>query len=148
MRTIQFAALVLTALTLIASGAHLFALPNKIAMSRDHYFIAQSIYRGWALLGAVLVGTLVVNLLMAYATRDRTGAMALALLSAALIAANLAIFFIWTFPANQATQNWTAAPSDWEALRRQWEYSHAVNAFITFAAFCSTALSVLAARRS
>jgi hypothetical protein len=37
-------------------------------------------------------------------------------------------------------------PNDWEQLRRQWEYSHAVNAVVTFAAFCSVALSSLMAK--
>jgi hypothetical protein len=44
-----------------------------------------------------------------------------------LIAVNLAIF-VWTFPTNQATNNWTVVPKNWNALRIQWEYSHAANA--------------------
>jgi hypothetical protein len=40
---------------------------------------------------------------------------------AALVAAQ-AIFCIWTFPANQATDNWTSQPQNWEILRQQWEY--------------------------
>jgi hypothetical protein len=27
-------------------------------------------------------------------------------------------------------------PENWETLRRQWEYSHAVNAVLMFAALC------------
>jgi membrane associated rhomboid family serine protease len=59
--------------------------------------------------------------------------------AAALILATLAIFFAWTYPANQATENWTIMPETWETLRRQWEYSHAVNAVLTFAALCFVA---------
>ncbi len=51
-----------------------------------------------------------------------------------LIAATLALFFVWTYPANQATGNWTSAPENWEQLRTQWEYSHAANAALTFVA--------------
>jgi hypothetical protein len=61
------------------------------------------------------------------------------------MAAVLAVFFTWTYPANQATSNWTAIPPDWEALRTRWEYSHAVNAVITFAALCAITLSALLA---
>jgi len=71
----------------------------------------------------------------------------LAGLAALLMVATLAIFFAFTFPANQATANWTTAPDDWQALRRQWEVSHAVNAVITFAAFCSLSLAVILSRR-
>jgi hypothetical protein len=58
----------------------------------------------------------------------------------------LAIFFLWTFPANQATNNWTTIPGHWEQLREQWEYSHAVNAVVAFVAFCSITLSALMTR--
>ena len=60
-----------------------------------------------------------------------------------LVALNLLVFFTWTYPANLATENWTRMPADWEALRRQWEYSHAVNAGVTFLALCSVVLSVV-----
>jgi hypothetical protein len=51
-----------------------------------------------------------------------------------LIAANLAIFFVWTFPTNQATNNWTVVPNNWNELRVQWEYSHVANAMVAFSA--------------
>jgi hypothetical protein len=31
---------------LVPSGAHLFALPNKIGLAQDQYFVVQNIYRG------------------------------------------------------------------------------------------------------
>ena len=40
----------LTALALVPSGAHLAALPNKMAMAQAAYFVAQQIYAGWAAL--------------------------------------------------------------------------------------------------
>jgi hypothetical protein len=48
----------LTALALVPSGAHLAALPNKMAMAQAAYFVAQQIYAGWALFGIVLFGAL------------------------------------------------------------------------------------------
>jgi hypothetical protein len=39
-----------------------------------------------------------------------------------------------------------AIPANWEQLRWHWEYPHAANALITFVAFCSVTLSVLATR--
>ena len=44
---------------------------------------------------------------------------------------------------NVATNNWTITPQDFEAVRRQWEYSHAVNAMLTFVAFVTITLSAL-----
>ena len=146
-RTAQFLAIVLTALALVPGGAHLFALPNKIGMAREAYFTAQQIYAGWALLGIVLFAALFANLALAIVMRGERPAFIFALLGFLCLAANLAIFFAFTFPANQATANWMQAPENWEALRAQWEYSHAVNALLTFAALCSVVLATLAARR-
>jgi hypothetical protein len=143
---VQFLALVLTALALVPSGAHLFALPNKIGLAQDQYFVVQNIYRGWALFGIVLFGALIANLVLAILLRSRGRPFGFALIAFFCIALSLAIFFIWTYPANQATDNWVTIPADWEHLRWQWEYSHAANALITFVAFCSVTLSVLAPR--
>ncbi len=145
-RVVQFLALVLTALALIPSGAHLFALPNKIGLAQEQYFIVQNIYRGWALFGAVLLGALIANLLLAIMLRGRTAPFVFALVAFLCIAVTLAVFFVWTYPANQATDNWTTIPANWEELRRQWEYSHAANALVTFVALCAVTLSVLTTR--
>ena len=147
MRTAQFFAIVLTALALIPGGAHLFALPNKIGMAEANYFVAQRIYDGWALLGAVLIGAILADAVAALLTRAQMAPFVLAALATLSMLATLAIFFAFTFPANQATANWTTIPDDWQYLRRQWEMSHAVNAAITFAAFCCMSLSVILSRR-
>lgn len=64
-------------------------------------------------------------------------------LISAYSAANLAIFFVWAFPTNQATNNWTIVPKNWNALRIQWEYSLAANAVVTFAALVCVVIAVL-----
>jgi hypothetical protein len=144
-KVLRFLAVVLTALALVPAGAHLFALPNKIGLPKDAYFTVQQIYAGWALLGVVLFGSAIVNLALAIALRGERPAFYFALAGLIAIAATLAIFFTWTFPANQATANWTQPPDDWERLRTQWEYSHAVNAVITFFALCAVTLAALTA---
>ena len=144
-RAAQFSAIVLTALALVPTGAHFFELPNKIGLSQEQYFTVQGIYRGWALFGVVLIGAVVANLTTAVMLRHRRGAFWLALAAFAIIAGTLAIFFTWTYPANQATSNWTVAPANWRELRAQWEYSHAANAVLTFVALCCITLSTLRA---
>lgn len=146
LRVLPFVAVILNALALVPGGAHLFALPNKIALPQEAYFTAQGIYRGWALLGVVLIGAMLANLASAIMLRTQPLPFRLSLAAFIAVAATLAIFFLWTFPANQATANWTTVPANWEALRRQWEYSHAVNALITFAALCLATASAMARR--
>jgi hypothetical protein len=142
-KTSQFLAVVLTALALLPGGAHLMAFYAKIAMPEQPYFVVQQIYRGWAWAGAVIFLAIFANFLAALLTRESPRKWRLFGASAALIAATLAVFFVWTFPANQATGNWTSAPENWEQLRIQWEYSHAANAAITFLALlCSIGAAV------
>lgn len=146
MKLLAFLAPVLTALALVPGGAHLFALPNKIGLGEADYFTTQQVYRGWAWLGVVLFAALGANLLFALRLRGQRGFGA-ALLASALIAATLVVFFVWTFPANQATENWTAAPANWRELRAQWEYSHAVNAGLMFLALCASVAAGLRSAR-
>ena len=54
------------------------------------------------------------------------------------------VFWVFTWPANEATQNWTVAPADWMALRDQWEFSHMVGAVLNLVAVVALLLSLLA----
>jgi hypothetical protein len=145
-KLLQFVAMVLTALALVPFGAHLFALPNKIYLSENDYFIAQNIYRGWALLGIVLIGAALANFALTILIRGQRAPFIFTLVSLLCLLATLAIFFAFTFPANQATNNWTELPTNWQQLRWQWEISHAADAVITFLAFCSLTISLLVTR--
>ena len=141
--SVRLLAIVFSALALIAPAAHLFELANKIAMTKADYFVVQGIYRGWWLAGGFLLAAFVANVGLAVATRHQAWACRMAVTAAILIVANLTIFFVWTQPANAATQNWTIQPENWEAMRRQWEISHAINAGVMFAAFVASVLAAL-----
>lgn len=145
-RVVQFLAIVVSALALVPAGAHLAALPNKIMLAEAAYFTVQGIYRGWAILGLLWPSGLIVNALLALCVRSQLWPFWLAALAALCFALMLAIFALWTLPANQATENWTMVPENWEALRRQWEYSHAANTLIGFAALCLATSSALSWR--
>jgi len=146
-RIVSFLAMVFTALALVPGGAHLFALPNKIGMTQDQYFAAQGAYQGWWMMAFILIPAMLLNLLLAYLLRAERPGFILAVIGCVCMVATLAIFFIWTSPANVATQNWTVVPDNWQELRRQWEFSHAAAALLNFAAFCLIAWTVLSARR-
>ena len=57
------------------------------------------------------------------------------------------IFWTFTFPANQQTNNWTTLPESWERLRTQWEYSHAASAVLNLLALIMLTLELLHRRR-
>jgi hypothetical protein len=146
MRALQFVAVMLTALELVPTGAHLFELPQKLAMTRRQYLTVQQIYRGWALFRVVLIAAIVANLAAAGALWRRLERCWPSLVAGILVALTLLIFFTWTYPANRATANWTVLPADWRALRRQWEFSHAINAMLTFVALGFSVLSIFGER--
>ena len=146
-RTVSFLALVFTALALVPYGAHLFSLPNKIGMTQEHYFIAQRAYDNWALLSLVLFPAMLLNIVLAVMLRGEGHAFVFAVAGCICMAATLAVFFIWTYPGNVATLNWTVVPANWQELRHNWEYSHAANALLAFAALCLMTLAAITPRR-
>ena len=135
LRPLACLAVLLTALALVPAGAHLLALPNKLAMGREAYLAAQGAYAGWAMAGALPIAAILAC--VALALRLPPASPWPALVAALLLAAGLAVFFQWTLPTNQATANWTRLPEEWESLRAQWEWSHAANAVLTFLALCA-----------
>jgi hypothetical protein len=137
--------LALTAVVLVPSGAHLFEMPRKIGLDRQEYFMVQAIYAGWAWFAFPIFAAIVLNGALFVMERRRNPASArAALISALLIIASLGVFFVWVFPANQATANWTQVPGNWQDLRRHWEYGHAANALIVFAALLATGRAIVA----
>lgn len=135
---IFFAALALTAIALIPSGAHVFEMHAKLSLDRESYFTVQSIYRGWALFGFVILAALAACIAAAILS-PAANIRASCAFAAAMIIVSLVIFFSFVYPANVATSSWTIVPPDWEKLRSQWEWGHAASALCTFLGFLALA---------
>lgn len=134
---LRFLAIVSVGICLIPAGAHLFELPNKMSLPPREYMIVQRIYAGWSLFGIPIIAALAM-------VRSNRAAFLFSLAALICLAAAQAIFWTFTYSMNVASNNWTVMPDGFEAARRQWEYSHAVNAVLTFAAFATITLAVLA----
>jgi hypothetical protein len=147
-RTLRFLSLLFLVLTLGASLAHLYAMPNKMQFSREEYLTAQQIYRGWILVGLVNIPALLCIAILAFRVRGipRVGGLTMAAAVFACLA--FAIFMAFTFPANRATGNWTELAGNWESLRAQWEYSHAAGAVLYLLSFVLLAWSILSEQNS
>lgn len=143
LNVLRLVAVMLTAVAMASGLAHLLALPNKIRLGPEAYLTAQQIYRGWALLGIVIVGALGAIVLLAVKVRRDRVALALTASAGACVALSLGVFFAFTYPANQQTGQWTFLPDHWEALRRQWEYAHAVSAVLELLALAALTASLL-----
>jgi len=136
------AALLAAALQLGPALAHLLELPAKLTLARDEYLVAQRLYDGWALLGILvfLALGLTLALWLLRRRRGRPAGWVAAALGCQLAAQ--AVFWSFTWPANQATANWRRLPDAWEGLRDAWEWSHAAGALLTLGAFVCLLLAL------
>jgi hypothetical protein len=144
---VMFIALLATALAMAAGVAHVLELPNKMTLGREEYFIVQDIYRGWNRLAYLLAVELAAMVAVAVRARRTPRVFVPAIAALGCLVAAQAIFWIWTFPANAATANWTTIPDNWEALRVQWEYSHLAGAGFQVLALCALIIAALARGR-
>lgn len=144
----RFVSLLFVGLSMGAALAHLYELPNKIGLPAEAYLTVQQNYRGWALLGTVVIGALVATLVLAILVRGRGAVFAFCLSAFLCMVGAQAVFWAFTYPANIATHNWTMLPDNWMQLRARWEYSHAAGAVFNLAAFICLVLSLLRGGRA
>lgn len=145
---LRLVAISLSAIALVPAGAHVFELPNKMGLAQGEYFTVQGIYRGWALFGFVLFGNALSLMALLAVQWTRGLPTRSVLLSFLCQLASLAIFFALVFPANIATNNWTAVSEQWETLRWRWEVGHALSAAFAFIAFESLVIGMIFERSS
>jgi hypothetical protein len=148
MKVVQLIAIITTALYLVPAGAHLLELRNKIALTATEYLTVQKIYAGWSLFGVVVGVALLATLAHTLLVRADRTAFAWSLGAFVALAATQGLFWAFTYPVNAATDFWTVPPDSFEVARRQWEYSHAASAVLTFAALVAIVLAALLHRPS
>ena len=145
-KAVQLLAIVAIALYLVPTGAHLFELPHKLALSPAEYMTVQQIYTGWELFGIVIATALLATLANTLLVRSDRRAFAWSLAAFLALATTQGVFWAFTYPVNVATRFSTVSPAMFEAARRQWEYSHAASAVLTFVAFVAMVFSSLTYR--
>src|SRR5215471_14622216 len=145
--SVRLLAVISVAICLIPAGAHFFELVNKMSLSTAEYITTQKIYAGWSFFGAAIIAAIVFTLTHTLMVRARRTAFFLSLAALFCLGATQVIFWTFTYPMNVATNNWTITPDDFEAARQQWEYSHAVNAVLTFVALVTITVSTLTDKR-
>lgn len=139
-----FVAIISTALALGGALAHLFELPAKMALPGDQYLIVQGICGGWWQIVYPLVVQLLALVILAVVYRREPRVFFACCLSLFSLLAAQVVFWVFTEPANAQTSSWTTQPENWETLRRQWEYSHAIGAVLQLFAMASLAVAALA----
>ena len=142
-----FVALLSSALALGGPLAHALEFANKIDLPRDQYFVVQTIYAGWNRLAYLLAIQFVSMAGVIVMSRHEPLVFWPALIAVACLIAAQLVFWTYTYPANVATNNWTAMPQNWDSLRYQWEYSHVAGAVFQVLAMIALIVAVLARGR-
>jgi hypothetical protein len=142
-KILEFISLTFAILTLTTGFAHLLEIPNKMGLSGADYLTVQQIYRGWAWLGIIVFLAIFANLILTIKLRTQPAAFRYAAIALTALLGTQAVFWIFTYPVNRITDNWTQLPDTWPQLRRQWEYSHAASALLEFCAVTALALLLL-----
>jgi hypothetical protein len=143
---VRFCSLFFTAVALAPALAHALELPHKIGFSREEYLVVQQIYRGWSLLGIVVLLALASNATLTVLLARAREKFGWALTATLAIAGTQVLFWLFTFPANRETNNWTTLPPHWPQLRAQWEYSHAGSAVLNLMALAALILALMPRR--
>jgi hypothetical protein len=142
LKTWRFVTLMLVALLLGLSFAHVLEKPAKMGYDGALYITLQkSLYVMWGPpnIGGILEpAAIVATLVLAVATRRRKHPFVLAVIALVLLLAAFPGVFFWLVaPANAAFRNATPAtlPENWTAFRTQWELGHTIRFALQLLAF-------------
>jgi MFS family permease len=144
----RFITIVLSALALTMTSAHVLELPQKMAYSGEMYAaVNTTLYRYFAIVGGpyqigAIVSAIVLTILV---RRSRTFRWALA--GTLLLIAAFASWLILVLPVNRdvaaaVEASPHAVPSLWLHLRDRWEYGHATGFVLHLAGFCALVMSI------
>jgi hypothetical protein len=106
----------------------------------------EGLYYLFGRIGAVIdVAAVILPFLLLAALRAEPRARGFTLAAALLMAAGLVLWFALVQPMNAVMATWQppVVPSDFEAVRQQWEFGHFAIAVVKLAAFSALVLSVL-----
>jgi Domain of unknown function (DUF1772) len=148
--TWRFLTLVLAALSMTMTSAHLLELPGKLALSpRLYAAVNATLYDNFARIGAIyILGSILCALVLALLVRKRKHVRGWTYAGAAALVLGLVSWFILVAPVNRAVADAAASAPDlvpelWVRLRHRWEYGHVVGFVFTLAGFCALVISVL-----
>jgi hypothetical protein len=148
LRTLRFASLMLTSVTLTAAFSHLMELPAKMKYEPSLYLrLHRTLYNNYGRVAGIaeILGLLVTSGLAWKLRKASPSAFTPAVTAAAALALSHGIFWIWISPANHTMASWPLdqIPPEWADWRNHWEYAHAVRAVLILGAMAGLSLSVL-----
>lgn len=150
LRAWRFATLLLTALALSLTSAHVLEMPQKLAYPPELYAaVNTTLYRYFAIIGGIYsIGAILAAGGLVLLLRDRPAARRWAAAGAMLLVLWLASWMAIVVPVNDEVALALAAapervPEIWMANRVRWEWGHAIGFVFELLGFCALLVSVL-----
>lgn len=146
MRVLYFLNLVISALALSTTSAHVLEYPQKIKLDIPAYTLINSnLYKYFAIIGGLYcIGAIFLSLILVYISRKHRKIVRWNLMGLMFHLLWLISWIVIVNPVNnQIAENSTAAYQLWEALRYQWEYGHIVGFIFHLGAFCCLTIGAL-----
>jgi hypothetical protein len=145
----RFLAIVLAALALTMTSAHVLEMPQKMGYSAEMYSaVNTTLYRYFAIVGGVYqIGGLVAAAVLAVVAR-RTPTWRSALSGAILLLLSFASWVVLVQPVNSQVaaaldSSPSTVPALWAQLRGRWEYGHATGFVLQLLGFAALVVSVV-----
>lgn len=146
----RFFALVLSALALTMTSAHVLELPQKLQYDAELYAaVNTTLYRYFAIVGgAYTLASIVSAVVLAWLVRGRHPAFEWTVLGAVLVTAAFVSWLAIVQPVNvQIGRARLFAPDSvpviWWELRPRWEYGHVTGFVLQLAGFCALVISTV-----
>jgi hypothetical protein len=150
LRVWRFLTLLLAALALTMTSAHVLELPVKMGYDTQLYTAVNgTLYRYFAMVGAVYtLGTIVTALVLVYLVRGRGAAFRWTLAGAICVALAFGSWLALVLPVNLQVADALrsgpdSVPAVWARLRPRWEYGHAAGFVLQLGGFCALAAGII-----
>ena len=145
----RFLTLVLAALGLTMTSAHVLEMPQKMAYSAELYAaVNTTLYRYFAIVGGVYqIGGIVSAVILTVLLRRRRISFRWAMTGAGFLLLSFVSWLLLVEPVNQQIATALATSPDtvaslWQELRNRWEYRHAIGFLLHLLGFCALVVSV------
>lgn len=144
----RFMSIMLIALAMASAFCHWMELPAKMGYDATLYVnLHRTLYPNFGRTAGIAEILAVVSTvaLAWWMWKRRPAAFPLTAISAICLVAAHTVFWILVQPANSTMASWPldSIPADWTRWRDQWEYTHAVRAFLMIGALGALVFSVL-----
>jgi hypothetical protein len=150
-KSLRVFSLVVAALSLTMTSAHVLELPQKLSFSASTYALVNgTLYRWFAIVGGIYtVVAIAAAWALTWAARRVPSAFAWACAGAALLSLGFVSWLTLVMPVNNAIGRASlttpeALPSLWIELRGRWEYGHLIGFVLDLLGFCSLAVAAVA----